>query len=52
MEKVSEYQEELRASKKEGGYMFNFLTLVDIENLKAILIVGDEVSEAGQPGSE
>lgn len=44
LKKIDEFQYEMRAFKKEKCLSFMFLSLVDIENLRTVLVVADEAS--------
>ena len=44
LKRVDEFQYEMRAFKKEKCLSFAFLSLVDIENLRTVLIIADEAS--------
>ena len=44
LKKVDMFQYEMRAFKKEKCLSFAFLSLVDIENLRTVLIIADEAS--------
>jgi len=44
LKKVEDFQYEMRAFKKEKCLSFMFLSLVDIENMRTVLILADEAS--------
>ena len=44
LKRAEKFQYEMRAFKKEKALSFAFLSLVDIENLRTVLIIADEAS--------